>query len=66
MDGTSKSMGQDAALQIATELPLEVGRHRIVVPALSRQAQVGLEMRLKKWVRLKYNQHTHVIIPNNK
>jgi hypothetical protein len=34
--GSGKPMGQDAALQIATELPFDVGRYRIVVPALTR------------------------------
>jgi hypothetical protein len=44
--GAGKSMGQDAAFEVAAKFPFDVGRHGIVVPALARQAQVGLEMRL--------------------
>jgi hypothetical protein len=37
-------MGQDAALQITAELPLDVDRNWVIFPPLTGQAQVGLEM----------------------
>jgi len=42
--GAGKSMGQDATFEIAAKFPFDVGRHRIVIPAFRRQAQVGLEV----------------------
>ena len=40
----SKAVGQDAALQVVAELPLDIGRDGVILPAIIRQAQVGLEM----------------------
>ncbi len=47
MDGMSKPMGQNAAFEAATELPLDVDRHLTAIPvAFAAQAQIGLEVRL--------------------
>ena len=40
----SKSMGQNAAFEVTSKLPLDVGRNRIIVPAFGRKTQIGLEM----------------------
>jgi hypothetical protein len=40
-------MGQDTAVQVTAELPLDVGRHRTAIPvAFAAPAQIGLEVRL--------------------
>jgi hypothetical protein len=40
-------MGQNAAFEVAAELPLDVGRHRTAIPvAFAAPAQIGLEVRL--------------------
>ncbi len=40
-------LGQDIAVQVTAELPLDVGRHRSAIPvAFAAPAQIGLEVRL--------------------
>jgi hypothetical protein len=40
--GACEPIGQYAAFQIAAKLPLDIGRYGIILPTLTRQAQVGL------------------------
>lgn len=43
--GTGEAIGEDTAFQVASEVPLDIGRHRMSVPiAFMRQHQVGLQM----------------------
>jgi hypothetical protein len=45
--GTGEAIGEDAAFQVASEVPLDIGRHRMAIPiAFTRQHQVGLQVLL--------------------
>jgi len=48
--GAGEAVGEDAAFQIAAELPLHVLRHAVALPLLG-QRQVGLEMALNSAVQ---------------
>jgi hypothetical protein len=40
----SNAMGQYAAFEVSTKLPLDVSRNGIVIPAFGRETQIGLKM----------------------
>jgi len=43
--GAGEAISEDAAFQVASEVPLDIGRHRMSVPiAFTRQHQVGLQV----------------------
>ena len=45
--GAGEAIGEDTAFQVASEVPLDIGRHRMSVPiAFTRQHQVGLQVLL--------------------
>jgi len=44
---TGKAIGEDAAFQVASEVPLGIGRYRMAIPiAFTRQHQVSLQVLL--------------------
>jgi hypothetical protein len=43
--GSYKPVGEDAALEVAAELTLHIGRHALSVPVIfTRQREVGLQV----------------------
>ena len=45
--GTGEAISEDAAFQVASEVPLGIGQHRMAIPiAFTRQHQVGLQVLL--------------------
>ena len=48
---TGETVGQDAAFEVATKLPLHVLRHAAAIVALAGKFQIGLEMRLHRVVQ---------------
>jgi len=49
---TGETVGQDAAFEVATKLPLHVLRHAAaIIVALAGKFQIGLEMRLHRVVQ---------------
>ena len=45
--GTSEAIGEDAAFEVASEIPLDIKWYRVPVPiAFTRQHQVGLQVLL--------------------
>ena len=45
--GAGKTVSEDTAFQVASEVPLDIGRHRMAIPiAFARQHQVGLQVLL--------------------
>jgi hypothetical protein len=50
-EGRGKAVGKDAALQVSSQLPLHVGRHRVSVPVAFRcQREVGPQVLLDEAV----------------